>query len=175
MSEEQSTKKENAIQKETQESNNNKEEEKDNIKKEEEKEKENIKKEEKKEEENENIKKEEEKENIKEEELKEEENIKKEEEKENKKEKENMKEEEKNNPPKTTKGKNFNIDDYILMLSIGTGNFSEVHLVEHKTTKILYALKSFEKRRVESLHKERDVLMEKYALEKISPHKNIIG
>ena len=45
MSEEQSTKKENAIQKETQESNNNKEEEKDNIKKEEEKEKENIKKE----------------------------------------------------------------------------------------------------------------------------------
>ena len=61
------------------------------------------------------------------------------------------------------------------MLSIGTGNFSDVHLVEHKTTKILYALKSFEKRRVESLHKERDVLMEKYALEKIAPHKNIIG
>ena len=61
------------------------------------------------------------------------------------------------------------------MLSIGTGNFSEVHLVEHKTTKVLYALKSFEKRRVQSLHKERDVLMEKYALEKITPHKNIIG
>ena len=100
----------------------------------------------------------------------------KEEEKEekNEKEKENIKKEE-NIPPKTTKGKNFNIDDYILMLSIGTGNFSEVHLVEHKTTKILYALKSFEKRRVESLHKERDVLMEKYALEKISPHQNIIG
>ena len=73
------------------------------------------------------------------------------------------------------KGKNFNPEDYIIMLSIGTGNFSEVHLVENKTTKILYAMKSFEKRRVESLHKERDVLMEKYALEKISPHKNIIG
>ena len=73
------------------------------------------------------------------------------------------------------KGKNFNPSDYVLMLSIGTGNFSEVHLVEHKTTKILYALKSFEKRRVQSLHKERDVLMEKYALEKITPHKNIIG
>ena len=76
---------------------------------------------------------------------------------------------------KVKKGKNFNTDDFIVMLSIGTGNFSEVHLVENKTTKILYAMKSFEKRRVESLHKERDVLMEKYALEKISPHKNIIG
>ena len=76
---------------------------------------------------------------------------------------------------KEKKGKNFKPEDYILMLSIGTGNFSEIHLVEHKTTKILYALKTFEKRRVESLHKERDVLMEKYALEKIPPHKNIIG
>ena len=76
---------------------------------------------------------------------------------------------------KGKKGKNFNTDDFIVMLSIGTGNFSEVHLVENKTTKFLYAMKSFEKRRVESLHKERDVLMEKYALEKISPHKNIIG
>ena len=84
--------------------------------------------------------------------------------------------EEKKEPKKEVKkGKNFNPEDYIIMLSIGTGNFSEVHLVENKNTKILYALKSFEKRRVESLHKERDVLMEKYALEKISPNKNIIG
>ena len=174
MSEEQNTKTENEINKETQESNtnNNIEEEKENIKKDEEKE-ENLKNEEEevKEEEKENIKKEEKKEKENENIKKEEEN-KKEEEKE--KEEENIKKEE-TNPPKTAKGKNFNIDDYILMLSIGTGNFSEVHLVEHKTTKILYALKSFEKRRVESLHKERDVLMEKYALEKISPHKNIIG
>ena len=79
------------------------------------------------------------------------------------------------NEKKNTTGKNFNPEDYILMLSIGTGNFSEVHMVEHKETKILYALKSFEKRRVESLHKERDVLMEKYALEKIAPHPYIIG
>ena len=91
----------------------------------------------------------------------------------NKKEEENKSKEQQ--PEKEKKGKNFNPEDYIIMLSIGTGNFSEVHLVEHKTTKILYALKSFEKRRVESLHKERDVLMEKYALEKIAPHKNIIG
>ena len=66
---------------------------------------------------------------------------------------------EKKEEVKEKKGKNFKPEDYILMLSIGTGNFSEVHLVEHKTTKILYALKTFEKRRVESLHKERDVLM----------------
>ena len=45
------------------------------------------------------------------------------------------------------------------MLSIGTGNFSQVQMVEHKEIKILYALKSFERRRVESLHKERDILM----------------
>ena len=61
------------------------------------------------------------------------------------------------------------------MLSIGTGNFSQVQMVEHKETKILYALKSFEKRRVESLHKERDVLMEKHALEKITPSPYIIN
>ena len=87
---------------------------------------------------------------------------------------EKNKEEDKENSKKI-KGKNFNPEDYILMLSIGTGNFSNVHLVEHKETKILYALKSFEKRRVESLHKERDVLMEKYALEKITPNEYIIG
>ena len=61
------------------------------------------------------------------------------------------------------------------MLQIGTGNFSEVTMVEHKETKILYALKSFERRKVESLHKERDVLMEKYAMEKIDPSPYIIG
>ena len=79
------------------------------------------------------------------------------------------------NENKKKRGKNFNPDDYILMLSIGTGNFSHVQMVEHKETKILYALKSFEIRRVESLHKERDVLMEKYALEKITPNEYIIG
>ena len=84
----------------------------------------------------------------------------------------NLENKEKN---KKKRGKNFNPDDYVLMLLIGTGNFSSIHLVEHKETKILYALKSFEKRRVESLHKERDVLMEKHALEKITPNEYIIG
>ncbi len=99
-------------------------------------------------------------------------------EKEDKKENSDTKEEskkEQDEENKTLKGKNFNPSNYILMLSIGTGNFSVVHMVEHKETKILYALKSFEKRRVESLHKERDVLMEKYAMEKIEPNEYIIG
>jgi len=99
-------------------------------------------------------------------------------EKEDKKENNDTKEEskkEQEDENKVLKGKNFNPENYILMLSIGTGNFSEVHMVEHKETKILYALKSFEKRRVESLHKERDVLMEKYAMEKIEPNEYIIG
>lgn len=73
------------------------------------------------------------------------------------------------------KNKNFNPENYIPMLLIGTGNFSQVTMVEHKETKILYALKSFSKRRVESLHKERDVLMEKYCMEKITPSPYIIG
>ena len=82
---------------------------------------------------------------------------------------------EKTNKNKNIRNKNFNPENYVLMMSIGTGNFSHVQMVEHKETKILYALKSFEKRRVESLHKERDVLMEKYAMEKITPNPYIIG
>ena len=105
---------------------------------------------------------------------KEEEN-KNEEKKESKDDKEEKDNNDKTDDNKNIKGKNFNLEDYVLMLSIGTGNFSEVQMVEHKETKILYALKCFEKRRVESLHKERDVLMEKYALEKITPHPYIIG
>ena len=154
----------NTINDQTQESNITKEDKKEIKNVEEKKEEEKEKKDDKKEEEK------------KIEEKKEEE--KKEEEKNDDKKLEEEKEEEKKDekkPSNEKRGKNFNLEDYILMLSIGTGNFSEVHLVENKTTKILYAMKSFEKRRVESLHKERDVLMEKYALEKISPHKNIIG
>ena len=77
-------------------------------------------------------------------------------------------------PPRKT-GKNFNLDDYITMLLIGSGNFSEIYMVEHKVTKILYAMKSFSKIRVEQLHKQEDVLMEKHVMEKIPSHPNIIG
>ncbi len=87
-----------------------------------------------------------------------------------------LKEEERKYEEKSIKkGKNFNLDDYITMMLIGSGNFSEIYMVEHKTTKILYSMKTFQKMRVEQLHKEIDVLMEKHVMEKIKPHKNIIG
>ena len=76
---------------------------------------------------------------------------------------------------KPKKGKNFVLDDYVCMMLIGSGNFSEIYMVEHKITKILYAMKSFSKMRVEQLHKQEDVLMEKHVMEKITPHENIIG
>ena len=86
-----------------------------------------------------------------------------------------LKEEERKYEEKSIKkGKNFNLDDYITMMLIGSGNFSEIYMVEHKTTKILYSMKTFQKMRVEQLHKEIDVLMEKHVMEKIKPHKNII-
>lgn len=77
-------------------------------------------------------------------------------------------------PPKK-KGKNFKLDDYVCMMLIGSGNFSEIYMVEDKVTKILYAMKTFSKMRVEQLHKQEDVLMEKHVMEKIQPHENIIG
>lgn len=70
--------------------------------------------------------------------------------------------------------KTFDPDDYVLMMQIGQGNFSELFLVEHKITKILYCQKMFTKMRVEQLKKQEDVLMEKHVMEKISEHKNII-
>lgn len=76
---------------------------------------------------------------------------------------------------KKKKGTNFNLDDYMTMMLIGSGNFSEIYMVEHKVTKILYSMKSFQKMRIEQLHKQEDVLMEKHVMEKIKPHKNIIG
>ncbi len=68
----------------------------------------------------------------------------------------------------------FNPNDYVEMLQIGQGNFSEMLLVEHKDTKILYAMKVFTKMRVEQLKKQEDVLMEKHVMNKITLHNNII-
>jgi serine/threonine protein kinase len=69
---------------------------------------------------------------------------------------------------------NFDPDDYVEMMQIGQGNFSELLLVEHKTTKVLYAMKIFQKMRVEQLKKQEDVLIEKHVMKKITPHNNII-
>jgi hypothetical protein len=72
------------------------------------------------------------------------------------------------------KNKKFNPENYVQLMSIGNGNFSEVFMVEHVETKVLYSLKMFTKRRIESLNKQEDVLMEKHVMEKIEEHDNII-
>lgn len=69
----------------------------------------------------------------------------------------------------------INPENYVQLMRIGEGNFSEVFLVENKDTKLLYALKQFVKRRVEQLKKQEEVLMEKYVMNKVSPHKYLIG
>jgi serine/threonine protein kinase len=68
----------------------------------------------------------------------------------------------------------INPDDYVFMMKIGHGNFSELYMVEHKISKILFTLKMFTKMRVEQLRKQEDVLMEKHVMNKITEHENII-
>ena len=92
---------------------------------------------------------------------------------ENKKDEENKKKSE----PDIDKNKKENLinpEDYVQLMKIGEGNFSEIFLVENKETKLLYALKQFIKRRVEQLKKQEEVLMEKYVMNKVSPYKDII-
>lgn len=59
-------------------------------------------------------------------------------------------------------------EDFEVIKQIGTGNFSEIYLVEEKRTKKQYALKVVNKVKVQKLHKENDCLMEKYVLNKIN-------
>jgi hypothetical protein len=95
---------------------------------------------------------------------------------ESEKEKETEREINSNTSSDTNKKEIFiNPDDYVQLMKIGEGNFSEIYLVENKESKLLYALKQFVKRRVEQLKKQEEVLMEKYVMSKISPHKYIIG
>lgn len=68
----------------------------------------------------------------------------------------------------------INPDDYLCLTQIGWGNFSDLYLVEHKQTKELYCLKTFEKNKVERMRREGDVLMEKHVMSKIEKHENII-
>jgi serine/threonine protein kinase len=74
------------------------------------------------------------------------------------------------NPPKT-----FDVSDYLMMMQIGSGNFSELYMVENKETKILYTMKTFTKARCEQLKKQEDVLMEKHVMNKLPRHDNIIN
>jgi len=57
--------------------------------------------------------------------------------------------------------------DFSILSQLGTGNFSEIALVEEKRTKQHGALKIIPKQRVSQLHKEHDVLMEKHILNKL--------
>lgn len=88
-----------------------------------------------------------------------------------------MEQENKENLPleNKRKGLSFDPDDYLILMQIGQGNFSEVFMVEHKETKVIYAMKMFNKMRVEQLKKQQDVLIEKHVMEKITKHANIIG
>jgi 3-phosphoinositide dependent protein kinase-1 len=59
------------------------------------------------------------------------------------------------------------IDDYTLLRKCGTGNFSEIWEAKSKVDQNTYAVKIIQKQRVQSLHKEKDVLMEKHALKQL--------
>lgn len=86
---------------------------------------------------------------------------------------------EKSNKNESKKAENksltFNPEDFVIMMTIGRGNFSEVFLVENVESKILYAMKQFLKKRIEQLKKQEEVLMEKHVMNKVTPHRNIIG
>lgn len=68
----------------------------------------------------------------------------------------------------------FNPDEYVVLKQIGWGNFSDIFLVEHKKTKELSVMKSFEINKVERMKKQRDVLMEKHVMHKVGEHNNLI-
>ena len=54
-----------------------------------------------------------------------------------------------------SKGKTFNLHDYLIEERIYFGNFSEISIVENKKTKEKYALKSFLKEKIHELNKEK--------------------
>ena len=86
------------------------------------------------------------------------------------------KHEKSDNKNDSTKTSNITFDpsNYLIMMQIGSGNFSELFMVEHKETKILYTMKTFTKSRVEQLKKQEDILMEKHVMQKIEENDNII-
>lgn len=64
------------------------------------------------------------------------------------------------------------IDDFEFLELLGTGNFSEIIHVRERRTGKEFALKKMEKQRVNQLHKQADVMMEKHALTRL---KNVPG
>ena len=64
------------------------------------------------------------------------------------------------------------LDDFDIEGMIGQGNFSEVFRARNKIDDQLYALKQFDKKKVERLRKTQDVLIEKHSLARLN-HPNI--
>jgi len=58
-------------------------------------------------------------------------------------------------------------EDFEIIKKIGEGNFTQIYQVEHKKSKRQYALKVCSCRKVASIRKETDILMEKHALNKL--------
>lgn len=58
-------------------------------------------------------------------------------------------------------------DAYEIVKPLGSGNFSEIYLVVDKLTGRHLALKQIDKQKVNRLHKQQDVLMEKHILTKL--------
>lgn len=74
-----------------------------------------------------------------------------------------------------SKGKIFNLNDYIQEQIIYLGNLSEISIVENKKTKVKYAMKSYQKKKIHQLYKEMEILNEKNIIEKIKENQNILS
>jgi 3-phosphoinositide dependent protein kinase-1 len=74
-----------------------------------------------------------------------------------------------------SKGKTFDMHDYITEEIIYTGNLSEILLVENKKTKEKYTIKSYQKKKIHQLYKEMELINEKNVMEKIQNHQNIVS
>ena len=74
-----------------------------------------------------------------------------------------------------TKGKTFNLGDYVSQEIIYIGNLSEISLVENKKSKKKFIIKSYQKKKIHQLYKEMELINEKNTDEKIKDNKNIIS
>mmetsp|Transcript_12273 Transcript_12273/g.11105 ORF Transcript_12273/g.11105 Transcript_12273/m.11105 type:complete len:832 (+) Transcript_12273:78-2573(+) len=59
---------------------------------------------------------------------------------------------------------NFQFNDLQVMRTVGTGTFGRVKLVQHKATKLVYALKCMNKSEIIASHQERNIMNEKNLL-----------
>ena len=74
-----------------------------------------------------------------------------------------------------TKGKTFNLGEYISQEIIYIGNLSEISLVENKKSNKKFIIKSYQKKKIHQLYKEMELINEKNTDEKIKDNTNIIS